>query len=75
MFNWLFFIYAGFVFKNKWLIYAALVYAILFILTLLDQGNIAYQVWYIFWIISLVHAIKARQEFLNRRNIIKKLNI
>ncbi|AKN30716.1 hypothetical protein Ccar_07660 [Clostridium carboxidivorans P7] len=71
--NWLFFIYAGFASKNKRLIYAALVYAIPFILTMLDQGDIAYKIWYIFWIVSFVHALKAKSEFLNRRNTIRKL--
>lgn len=70
--NWLFFIYAGFASKNKKLIYAALVYAIPFILAMLDQGDIAYKIWYIFWVISLVHAIREKEEFLTRKNDIRK---
>ncbi|WP_157132479.1 hypothetical protein [Clostridium carboxidivorans] len=40
---------------------------------MLDQGDIAYKIWYIFWIVSFVHALKAKSEFLNRRNTIRKL--
>jgi hypothetical protein len=73
MSNWLFFVYAGFASKNKKLIYVAFIYAIPFVLTMIDQGDIAYKIWCIFWIISLVHALKEKQEFLDRRNAIKQL--
>lgn len=73
MSNWLFFAYAGFASKNKKLIYAAFIYAIPFVLAMIDRGDIAYKIWYIFWIVSLVHALKIKEEFLNRRNEIKQL--
>jgi hypothetical protein len=67
MFNWIFFVYAGFASKNKKLIYFAFLYAVPYIMILVDLGNIAFKIWYIFWIAGFIHAVSLRKQYVEKR--------